>query len=107
MHRRLQFGMSENPASDRRHGSRQAVSSPSAENRVDRGNSMLGQPMPGQNQLSARAGGSANAASPHAATGGRKEEDKGTTPLAVAVGFRSAGKTPYGFEPLIDSCEAA
>jgi excisionase family DNA binding protein len=34
MHRRLQFGMRENPASDRRHGSRLAVSLPANQNHV-------------------------------------------------------------------------
>jgi excisionase family DNA binding protein len=66
---------------------------------------MLGEPMPGQNRFSTRAGGSANAPSPHAATG--EEKDEGTTHLAVSVGIRSAGKIPQGFEPLIGSCEAA
>jgi len=105
MHRRLQFGMRENPASSRRHGSRQAVSSLSAGNRVAQGDPMIGEPTPGQSLLSARAGSRENAASPHAATGG--ERDDAATNAVVAVGSRSATTALRGFEPLIGSCEAA
>ncbi len=105
MHRRLQFGLRENPASSRRHGSRQAVSSLSTGNRVDQGTPMLGELTPGRNQLSARAASSADAASPHAATGG--ERDGAATHDGVPMGPRSPAKALRGFEPLIGSCEAA
>ena len=66
---------------------------------------MSGDPTYGQNQLSAKAGSSADAASPHAATGG--ERDDAATSHTVAVGPRSPAKALRGFEPLISSCEAA
>jgi excisionase family DNA binding protein len=104
MHSRLQFGMRENPASSRRHGSRQTANSPSTVNRVNQGNLMLGEPSPSQNQFSPGVGSSASAAAPHAATGG--ERNAAATPNAV-VGPLSPAKTLRSFEPLIGSCEAA
>ena len=66
---------------------------------------MLGELTPGQNQLSARAGTSADAVSHHAATGG--ERDGADTHDGVPMGPRSLAKALRGFEPLIGSCEAA
>lgn len=66
---------------------------------------MLGEPTPGQNQLSARAGSSADVGSPHAATGG--EGDDTARDSDVLVGSRLPAKVVHGFEPLIGSCEAA
>jgi excisionase family DNA binding protein len=108
MHRRLQFGMRENPASSRRHGSRQAVSSLAEGNCVDQGTSMLGVLTPGQNQFSARTGSKAGAVSPDSATGG--ERDDAATRDNFTVERRSPlspAKEPHDFEPLIGSFEAA
>ena len=105
MHRGLQFGLRENPASDRRHGSRKAVGSLSDGNCVDQRNSILGELTSGQNQLSARTGSSADAASPPAATG--RERDDDARHSAALVGPRLPEKALHGFEPLIGSCEAA
>ena len=102
MRRRLQFGMRENPASDRRHGSRKAVGSLSDGNFVDQRNSILGELASGQNQLSAK---SADAASPPAATG--RERDDDARHSAALVGPPLPEKALHGFEPLIGSCEAA
>ena|SRR5207245_3224709 len=87
MHRRLQFGMRENPASDRRHGSRQAVSGGSNENYTTQDIQAL---VRSQDHLSPSRRDSSNAASDHAATAG--ESDNAAQHSA--------------FEPLIDSCEA-
>jgi len=99
MHHRLQSGMRENPASDRRHGLRpefgNSSSKPCSEY-VD---------LTSENP-SAPADASANAASPHAATGGEKRNHVSTR-QAVAVENGTVAKTAHGFEPLISSCEAA
>ncbi len=106
MHHRLQSGMRENPASDRRHGLRSefvnSSSKPGSEY-VDltSSDSLRLNPDP-----PARADVSANAASPHAATGEERRNHVATR-QAVAVENGSAAKTAHSFEPLISSCEAA
>lgn len=106
MHHRLQSGVRENPASDRRHGSRSEVLSswrkPCSEN-VDLRSS---EPMRLNADLSARADVSENAASPHAATAGERRNHVATR-QTVAVGNGSFPRTVQGFEPLISSYEAA
>jgi excisionase family DNA binding protein len=99
MHRRLQFGMRENPASDRRHGSRQLARSTADDNYIkdDHGR------MPSY-EWSGGAPASVNAASPHAATVGKKNSAAKRT---VAVPSGSLATIPPDFEPLIGSCEAA
>jgi excisionase family DNA binding protein len=75
MHRRLQFDMRKNPASERRHGSRLAVGSTA--NKSHRGaeslTSLAGGPC--QNLTAAPIGGSSQGASPHAATGEGRSND--------------------------------
>jgi excisionase family DNA binding protein len=105
MQHRLQSGMRENPASDRRHGSRQVVRSLSGGNCVEEENVTLSPVTPGQNHSFAGSDTNPNAASPRAATGEvRKTENEGH---AVAVTLMRSQKPPFGFEELIGSPEAA
>jgi excisionase family DNA binding protein len=67
MHQRLQFDIRENPASDRRHGSRLTLNETPNESRVD------GQNLPSPDCSSTY--GRANAASPPAATGEDYSDD--------------------------------
>jgi len=87
MHRRLQFGTRENPASDRRHGSRLAVRNPVNEALVKEIGPRQSDSMESQTRTQSGMPGIPDAASPHAATGGEK--------------------ATQAFEPLIGSCEAA
>jgi excisionase family DNA binding protein len=101
MHRRLQFGMRENPASNRRHGSRLAVGSTANEHLIDE---YVESPEPSpSNHAAASVGVSMHAASPRAVTGGNKD---------VAAGGSVTGPNTFesewsAFEPLIRSLEAA
>jgi len=106
MKHHLQSGMRENPASDRRYGSRQVVRSLSGGNCVEEKNVTLSAATPGQNHSFARSDTTnPNAASPHAATGDDgKTENEGH---AGAVTLKRSQKHPLGFEPLIGSLEAA
>ena len=105
MHRRLQFGMRENPASDRRHGSRQEVRS-----LLDAGlteqRTELSLPLArGADHPFADASSEPNAASPLAATGGKR--DGTDTHCAGTASPASRATMQRSFEPLISSCEAA
>jgi excisionase family DNA binding protein len=105
MQHHLQSGMRENPASDRRHGSRQVVRSLWGGNCVEEENVTLSPATPGQNHSFAGSDTNPNAASSRAATGEvRKTENEGH---AVAVTLMRSQKHPLGFEPLIGSPEAA
>jgi|SRR5580704_5268465 excisionase family DNA binding protein len=105
MQHRLQSGMRESPASDRRHGSRQVVRSLSDGNCVEEGNVPSSPATPSQNHSFADADTTPNAASPGAATGEeKKSESRGP---AVAVALTRSQKITPGFEPLIGSLEAA
>ncbi len=75
MHRRFQFGMRENPASDRRHGSRLAESSTAKENSIKEGNLALAKPSLSHNHPLVGADGHLHAASPHAATGHERQDE--------------------------------
>ena len=75
MHRRLQSGMRENPASDRRHGSRLAVPTRSNENHGTHDAQTSLRPSGSLDHLPAFSSGSGNAASNHAVTGGEREND--------------------------------
>jgi hypothetical protein len=97
MYRRLQSGMRENPASDRRHGSR---SEP-----VSLSNGSCTENPPSSELVLASPNSAANAATPRAATGG--EGGDAATRHPVAEGPRSADKTLQRFEPLIGSYDAA
>jgi excisionase family DNA binding protein len=96
MHRRLQLGMRENPASSRRHGSRVAV------HEKNQASPMLS---PGDDHPYACSDASAHAALHHAARGG--ERDNAARHSALLVGPHLPENALHGFEPLIDSCEAA
>jgi excisionase family DNA binding protein len=105
MRRRSQSGMRENPASARRHGLRSEFSNSSSQpcEYVDQPSKA---PMRLNPDPSACADASANAASPHAATGGEGRNHVATR-QALAVENGSAAKPAHGFEPLISSSEAA
>ena len=104
MHRNLQFGMRENPASDQRHGSRQAGRCLSEGNCIQEENPTSSPPAPGKNQSFADVDTKLNAASPHAATG---EKDSTATHPAVVIPHGSFERTAHSFEPLIGSDDAA
>jgi len=110
MHRRLQFGMRENPASDRRHDSRVAVSTNAAPNSIAEENAQaqnaaaLGDPVLGDRHPCE------DAAAHHAATGGRRDETYGGVPPIrnqeqLAGGIISPSH--IAFEPLLDIIDAA
>ena len=94
MHRDRQFDMRENPASDKRHGSRQAVSIKSISNDVLHGHveAIVATGLSEQTSSDAHAHAPAHAASPQAAT---------------AEEAARASESPRAFEPLIASSEAA
>src|SRR5919108_2270863 len=97
MHRHLQFGTRENPASNRRHGSRSEVVS------LSNGSCTENPSSPERPLVSAYD--SVNSASPHTAT--RREGDDAATGHAVPEGPRSAEKSPHRFERLIGTYDAA
>ena len=105
MHHRSQFGMRKNPASDRRHGSRQTVSTSSdsmpAEHVVARSQA----PVLAQNDRSPDVESLINAAPPHAATGEYKASEATYSNAAPVSG--SSATVRREFEPLIGSFEAA
>lgn len=103
MHHRLQSGMRENPASNRRHGSRQAVSSLSDASLIEERTTTLPPPARDQNHSFGDPDSKTYPASPHVATREEKKSENGSPAVAVA---RSQQATP-GFEPLIGSLEAA
>jgi excisionase family DNA binding protein len=104
MPRRFQFGMRENPASDRRHGSRFALGSVTKENCIT-DNSPISSGVPLGPAQAGNALAFPNAASPHAAAGGEEStitaSDTASAPLPTHI------EVPSEFEPLIDSSEAA
>jgi len=102
MHRRLKFGMRENPASDGRHGSRQAICALSEANLSEK--EIATSPL-GQNQLFAGAHRKLNGALTRAATAGK--EDVTVTRPTVPAPTAAQAPVPIDFEPLIGSCEAA
>jgi excisionase family DNA binding protein len=105
MHHRLQSGMRENPASDRRHGSRQGVRTLSDASLVEETTATSPSPAFGQNHSIVDPDRKPNAASPRAATGG--ERDDAARHSAVLVGPRLPDRALHGFEPLIGSFQAA
>jgi len=105
MQHRLQSGMRENPASDRRHGSRQVLRSLSGGNRVEEENVASSPATLSQNHSFTGSDTYPNAAPPRAATGEEKKTDN--EGHAVAVTLMRSQKPPLGFEPLIGSPEAA
>src|SRR5713226_8527474 len=105
MHRRSQFDMRENPASDRRHGSRRTARSSSDSIFADHIVARPQPPIPAQNGRSPDAESIVNAAPPHAATGGQND----STPLHLTAASRPLWSVTIqrDFEPLIGSYEAS
>ena len=106
MHQQQQFGMRENPASDRQHGSRTAAPSLSDERPVNEKNVAGASPMPGPDHLSMVAQDARHAASPRAATGGENLSTPMDSTVASSRPLPSA-MIQRDFEPLIGSYEAA
>ena len=105
MHCRLQSGLRKNPASDRRHGSRQVVRTLSDASLVEEISATSPPLAFGQDYSIADADSKPNAAAPRAAT---REEKKGENEgKAVAVALVRSQKPTLAFEPLIGSPEAA
>jgi excisionase family DNA binding protein len=105
MQQSLQFGMHENPASSRRHGSRQVPSSLSDASLIEEEAATSSRPALDQNHSFADADIKPNAASPQVATGEKKKSENEGRAAAVVLA-RSQNAT-LGFEPLIGSLEAA
>jgi len=110
MDRRLQFGMRENPASDRRHGSRHVVTSNTSRNSVGEedaeasDSAVLGAPLFGGPHSSE------HSAPLQAATVERREEAYGAaSPIRRhdQVPARVASDSYVPFEPLLDIVDAA
>jgi excisionase family DNA binding protein len=75
MHHRLQPGMRENPASDRRHGSRSNFDASPHSNSYTVANLALPKSIPGRNYLRLGGDSTADAATPHAATVEEKRDN--------------------------------
>ena len=107
MQNRLQSGMRENPASDRRHGSRQAVPSLSEAGLVEQ-NTSTSQPRAlGENHSFGGADSKPHAAPPRAATGEERKGQNESQAQTVAVARMSSQRPTLDFEPMIGSPEAA
>ena len=104
MHHRLQFGMRENPASNRRHGSRLAVNTPANSNGA-RDNGTDTTEFSERNCPASAASNSFPHAANLAATGGGNKN--ATEGPAIALPHMPSGEAAQGFEPLIGSNEAA
>lgn len=105
MHYRLQSGMRENPASSRRHGSRQTTISLSDAAFLEEKTATSNPLARRQKHSFADADSEPNAASLRAATG---EEDKCENEgLAVTIPLMRPQTPALGFEPLIGSIDAA
>ena len=105
MHHRLQSGMRENPASNRRHDSRQIVRRLSDAELIEEETATIPPQVPGQSHSRVDVSSTANAASPRPATGG--EERGFTESFAHAIPRTPSQRSEHAFEPLIGSPEAA
>ena len=110
MHRHLQFGMRENPASDRRHDSRLAVSPESHSHFVGKESAETGSTIAVADPGFVDADSSTNAATKPAATLGKPEANNepvsaGSWPVQVPLNTHS--HTQIEFEPLLDVIDAA
>ena len=106
MHHRLQSGMRENPASDRRHGSRPEVRNLSNATLIEDATATSSPQPVGQNHSASEADSNPDAASPRAATGDENGSENEGHIVPVASLMPSQRPT-LGFEPLIGSLEAA
>jgi len=105
MRRRSQFDIRENPASDRRHGSRLAINNSADKNSIRGDTPALPSSPRAPSQLPVDTHTVPNAATPPAATGG--ETLNAPTHPTVASRPLSSVAAQRDFEPLIGSCEAA
>ncbi|HUB58866.1 MAG TPA: helix-turn-helix domain-containing protein [Candidatus Micrarchaeia archaeon] len=104
MHHRFQSGMRENPASDRRHGSRQVVSSLADASHIEEETAASPPLERGQNYSPINFGSTANAAPRRAATGGDERSTTGS--FVDAISGTPSKKFEDAFEPLITSLAA-
>ena len=100
MHRRLQFGMRENPASNRRHGSRLALTAKESSH-YNEGTSSAQCSLAAKSLRSA----STSNAAHFAATGGRNDLHTAASTTSTLRPLQQNQKEP--FEPLIGSAQAA
>ena len=105
MHRHLQFGMRENPASNRRHGSHTTVRSVRNENSIEEENLASLELSPSHNDPSPSVEGHSHASSPRAARG--EERTSVSERSSLALTRMPPQKPAHGFEPLIGSPDAA
>ena len=105
MHPRPQFGMRENPASDRRHGSRQVVHTQSDRTCIEQQNANSSPPAPAQPHSPVNPDSNRSAALPHAATG--PQGGGGNTVCPAVSALLPNTRTGRDFELLIASSEAA
>lgn len=105
MHRRLQFGMRENPASDRQHGSRLAVQISSELNCVDKVTTKPAIPTVQGDSASEIHAATPNAASNQAATEAITNDT--AQPIAANSELTLSNMSEHRFEPLIGSPQAA
>ena len=105
MHPRLQFGMRGNPASDRRHGSRQGARSFHDEHHIEKENATSLVLTTGRDHSPTDVRTARHAAPHHATTSG--EDGRSPTQVPVAELPKSYVTTQPEFEPMIGSCEAA
>jgi excisionase family DNA binding protein len=104
MHRRIQFGMCENPASNRRYDSPPAVSDPLSQDCIETRNDSAPDPALGCNRLSFRTNDADNTALRRAVTGEENEKLNGSFRALAPISSR---RSADGFEPLLTSPEAA
>ena|SRR6516225_8062970 len=110
MHRRLQFDMRENPASDRRHGSRLVVSTHPSRNSVRGEDPQASSTAPAAEAEVACRFSPKHGAPRKTATAEEREETYASVspvckPEQVSAGV--AFQSSVGFEPLLDVAEAA
>jgi excisionase family DNA binding protein len=105
MHGRLQFGMRENPASNRRHGSRLAVHTPSDLNCVEKVTTKAPSLVVHDGGASEVLAATPNAGPNQAATRGIHNDT--ARPIATNSGLKLSKMSEHPFEPLISSPQAA
>ena len=105
MHRSLQFGMRENPASDRRHGSRSAVGGTVKKGFISDEGRVASEPPRDRNRPPVGDDGYTHAASPRTVAVEKGSGEGGS--FVVASAPMPVQKLAQGFEPLIASPEAA
>jgi excisionase family DNA binding protein len=105
MHHRLQSDIRENPASDRRHGSRQVVRSLSDASLIEEETATSPSRLPSQKRSSIAVDSTPNAAACHADIGDERRTENECQPVGIAL--KHSQNATLAFEPLIGSLEAA